>query len=516
MRGSVLGSVTTAAAIGLLGTLAQAAGPSSAHLARGTQGVFWFMHISDLHTSCEWNPTDEMKNQEFALGEAVQVIKPWFVVATGDLVDASPGGIPTMGQSQAEWDQYKQSYTNAGMTPDFYFDLPGNHDGYGDIDFPHYLANSLQGSTNHDTYVSWSVDTPVGSYLFFGLDSAGVGSGPISENPQFLPGQISAMQDGLAQNPDAQLVFVLAHHRISQPANSSQVIDVLKGLGGGFYIHGHVHEYDEYTDGDPGIVVNEVNSLGQTEANNVAVGVVDHNAFVYRATGSKDPWPMVMITAPVSTTLRNGEANPYAYAVCKDRTDNPVRALVFGAGDTTAVRLQIGTLPVVAMNSAGQPPNLWAADVDTTALPAGPQKVTVSATVDGKEGSHTITAQFVDGPCDALPQDPPVDPGTDGGVEGGDDSGGAGGSAGGESDSGTAGASGGGAAGSGGGPSAGGQSGAAGADAGLQPSDPPAVADGGGCACRAAGPASWAGWWPAAAIAAAFGAARRSRRNRAR
>jgi len=510
MRRSVLAGLTAVGALGLLATTAAAA-PSSAHLARDATGIFWFMHVSDLHTSCQWDPTDESKNIAFALGPAVQVIKPWFLVATGDLVDGSPNGLPTLGQSQQEWDEYKALYQAAGMTPDFYFDLPGNHDGYGDIGYHYYLANSLHGSTRHTTYVSWNVDTPLGTYYFFGFSSAGVGSGAISEDPKFLDDQVAAFQDGLIQNADAQLVFVLAHHRITQPANSAPVIDALSGVGGGFYIHGHVHEYDEYTDGDPSIVACEVDSLGQKETNNIAVGAVDHNAFIYRVTSTKTPWPLVMITAPVSATLRNGEPNPYAYTVCNERKDTPVRALVFGDGPTTAVAVQIDTLPAKAMTE--QQPNVWAAEVDTTPLSAGLHDVTVSVTVGGKAGFDKVVAQFVDGPCDPLPDDSPQpDAGTDGGLDDAGDGGDSGGAAGaGGSDAGAGGAGGSGAAGSGGAASSGGAAGQAGATPSGQNAPAPVASDG-GCSCTTPSqrmPPSR--WWMTVLLGAAMLLRRRSR-----
>ena len=313
------------------------ASPGDAHYARGSSDMFWFMHVSDLHTSCEWNATDEDANMSFAFGPALSAIDPWFLVATGDLVDGSPLGVPTTGQSQAEWDEYRAHYESAGLSPDFYFDLPGNHDGYGDTGFTHYLKSSLQGKTNQGTYVSWSVDTPLGSYKFFGLDSAGVGSGPFSEKPEFLQAQIDAMNGELATGPAPDLVFVLAHHPILDPKNGDQVVQTLKDAGGGFYVHGHVHEYDEYSDGDPSIVANEVDSLGQKTTDNIGVGVVDHRAFVYRATGVSAAWPLVIVTAPVSRSLRGGDTNPYAYTVCKDRPDNPVRAVVFADTSPSAV-----------------------------------------------------------------------------------------------------------------------------------------------------------------------------------
>ena len=121
---------------------AHAGGPASAQHGRDSAGVFWFMHISDLHIGASAiEGPHATEHLDVALGEAVSVIQPKFVAATGDLCDGSLYGIPTTGQSQEEWDTYKAALTKSGMTPSFYFDFPGNHDGYGDKGLNFYLAN---------------------------------------------------------------------------------------------------------------------------------------------------------------------------------------------------------------------------------------------------------------------------------------------------------------------------------------------------------------------------------------
>jgi MYXO-CTERM domain-containing protein len=468
-----------------------AAGPASAHHARGSTNVFWFMHVSDLHIGSEWYP-DHLAHATFALNDAVHVIHPWFLVATGDLCDGSKGGIPTTGQDQSEWDSYKSLYTGAGLLPDFYFDLPGNHDGYGDVGMSFYLANSLQGSTTGSLFQAWTVEIPMGEYLFFGMNSAGDGSGPFLEDPEFTADEIAALEDMMQSHASAQLVFLAAHHPLSDPKNGSQVQSLLEGTGG-YYLHGHVHAYEEYL--ADSIVVNEVDSLGKASENNIAVGAVDHNGFVYRATGTSEPWPFVVVTAPMATELRGGGDHPYDYAVCKDRADNPVRALVFTDGAPTDVIAQIGSAPAATMTPVGSPSGLWEAEVDTTGLTAGVHDVTVTATVGGETAFHKIRTEFVDGPCDPLPVDPP--PVADGGVP--EDAGDAGGEAdaGAEAEpDGSAGSGGGGTGGSGGtaggatGGTSGGalDSGAAG-DAGQDVDElfaDPTTSEDGGCGCRAA------------------------------
>ena len=77
--------------------------------------------------------------------EARQVINPQFIVNTRRPVDSTNGGIIPDGPYQEEWDAYRQILVDAGMNPDFYYDMPGNHDAYNDKTFAYYHANSIQG-----------------------------------------------------------------------------------------------------------------------------------------------------------------------------------------------------------------------------------------------------------------------------------------------------------------------------------------------------------------------------------
>lgn len=418
MRRSLLCSLS-ALALAAVTSTAFAAGPSSARYARGTSNVFWFMHISDLHVGVPsiLGPHAE-EHVELAFQHAADVIKPAFIMATGDLVDGSRNNIPTSGQEQSEWNDYKDLYTQAGMTPDYYFDLPGNHDGYGDKGLTYYLANSLQGQANNALYTAWTVTMPMGEYLFVGLNSAGEG-GTIFNNPQahFTDDEVVEFEGLLSTYSNAQLVIVGAHHPLDNAVNGDAITSLIKGVGGGYYLHGHNHERRNYLSGDNFIVVNELKSVGRDDTDNVAVGVVDNNAFVYRSTSTAELWPLVIITAPVARDLEGGVRNPFAYSVCRDRTDNPVRALVFADAAPARVVAQIGPSPAAELLPTGVD-NLYEGVVDTSGIATGVQEVTVTAEVGSVMAFHRISVDFVPGPCSELPADP-VAP--DAGVDAPDD-----------------------------------------------------------------------------------------------
>ena len=424
------------AAIFAMVASADGASPDAARLSKDPSGLFWFMHISDLHIGANLIEGPNAKpHLAFALGEAVTVIKPSFVWATGDLQDGSGKigidgtGIPTSGQSQTQWDWYKQIYQGAAMKVGFYFDLVGNHDVYGDQGATYYLANSLWGSTQHKTWMDFKVVTARGEYRFVGLDSTNDYFKPLSNCcPGFLDDQIAELDAWLQKNADAKLVFVAAHHSLdgngSYPTANADRVRALLKANNAFYIHGDMHEYKEYLDSS-GVVVNEIGSLGKAATQNIGVGVVDHDAFVYRATDVEAAWPFAILTTPVSASLRDGEVNPWAYSVCKNRVDNPFRAVTFSYEVPTKVAVKVGGLPEVDMAPVTASFDfsypVWQAQIDTRSLPAGLVDITVRVEAAGGARTDTVRAKFDDGACAPLPdQDPSADAGP---VDAGDDAG---------------------------------------------------------------------------------------------
>ncbi|MBW2524568.1 MAG: metallophosphoesterase [Deltaproteobacteria bacterium] len=386
------------------------AGPASAHHGRGARGVFWFTHLSDTHIGAsDIVYPDSSDHFELALEQIVPVIDPAFVVVTGDLCNGSAMNIPTSGPSQAEWDTYARIVGHASMTDDFYFDVPGNHDGYGDVGLGHYLENSVQGRANGVPFFDWVVTTPVSEHYFFGLSSAGEGSQPLIEAPEFTEPAIEALEAGLLAHGDADTTFVFAHHPLHVPERSAQVAGLLRDHGGAYYLHGHRHEYTEYADASRGIVSNEVDTLGKGDVSNIGVGVIDHGALIYRARNVLSPWPFVVISAPMHRYLRGTETpHPGAYDVCLDRPDNPFRAVVFAPQAPSRVLVEVGTLIAPsAMTLVDGTTALWQAELDTRALPPGPHHVTVTAFVGDAQAQHTVTSTFAPGPCAPLPDDDP-------------------------------------------------------------------------------------------------------------
>ena len=446
-----------------LGT-ALATAPASAHpndrrYAPDADGIFWFMHISDTHVD-SFVPSSEAQLR-LMLGNIMDVIDPIFVFSTGDLTDGSPTvlgrQIPTGGQQESEWQLYKTIWGDMGMKPNFFFDTPGNHDNYGDQNLKNFLEYSLQGSfTKTNLFADTSHATALGRYYFIATNSAGLYGSPITfGNPQFT--HVPDIQAGIEANADAQLVFVFAHHHIvdhgdtglqnalniggtdDPPGNASVVLPLLESVGA-FYLHGHVHQYKECLQGDlvtvqiaatksvsPSVDRSAANWPKTKYRSNVGIGIIDHNAFVYGITDTGNPWPFVAITAPVDMYLKGGgtppgvgyvgdyldygiQPNPYAYDVCLDREDNPVRAVVLSNEDVSSVRVSIDSSEVGSLEAVerlDEQHGVYATTINTKGLEPGRHTLSVTAVAGGKSRTDSIQLRFTQGPCEPLVPSPP-------------------------------------------------------------------------------------------------------------
>ncbi|MCL2824270.1 MAG: metallophosphoesterase [Polyangiaceae bacterium] len=449
---SILASTVAAALFGLFAP-AEAANPQTARYASDNEGIFWFVHISDTHVESVDSRSDSRFEQ--ILDQYVPVINPIAVFVTGDLVD----GFYTLSQIKGEWENYGRILDDTQSSdPDWFFDSPGNHDAYSDRGLGWYLDKSLQGKTTGTALFAETVHcTKFGKYYFIATNSAGTFSHPLTYgNPQFT--DIEKMKAGLEANSDAQLVFVFAHHHLvphgdvavarrflglvgmpdDPPGNSAEVLDQLDKHSA-FYLHGHVHQYKEYK--QAGVVSIQIASAVEDEAvcedkkchlpkhlANIGIGIVDHNAFVYGGTDSLNPWPFVAITAPVDMYLKGGgrpkhswssklypgdmlaygaEKNPYAYDVCLDSKDNPVRALVLNDGDISSVTVIIdgikyGDLKPVEPTNTDEQAGIYATTMNTKNLTPGEHKLTVAVKSGDKYREDTITVNFIPGPCEPF------------------------------------------------------------------------------------------------------------------
>ncbi len=392
--------------------------------------IFWFLHASDTHIGMDGS--NDATRLQWLVTTARTVINPSFVVVSGDLTDSTNGNWLNWpnGPYQAEWDEYKGILTAAGAGPDFFYDIPGNHDAYNDRYFAYYLANSVQGRATGKTQVSWTKTFLFGEYHFLGVNSAGNDgrafslSFPYGDYAGLDADELTFITSELATHADAELTMVFGHHPVTDTGASDDTwlfyghqafVQSLDSHAASTYNYGHTHDYSQalFTGNDytgpmigGGIHYYNVASLAKSSASNFSLVAIDCNGVssVTRTVGS---WPVVLITAPVDRYI-GGAVNPYAYTVPAAST-NFVRALVFDQNAISRVQFRIdGGATWYQMSRVADGSPVWQGAWDASALPAGNHTIEVQAT-GTTTVSDTITVEVTGG---AVNQAPAANPDT--------------------------------------------------------------------------------------------------------
>ena len=346
--------------------------------------VFWFIHIADTHIDTLFSGTEENK-LEWVLGECVDIVQPEFVVNTGDLTDSTIGLVYGQGPLDEEWDKYRDIVDSALMTPDFYYDIVGNHDTYGDEGASYYLARSLQGHEQNTTQPHWWVELPFGTYHFVGLATTCNDwvQWP-ADNTNITTEEFNEVHANLEMDTDTNLTVVLGHHDYTRAEGGVRVDDLLAAYDVPLYIHGHEHEYDVRIT-DRGIVNAMVSSLGQKEDEHVCFWAIDADAFSLGCVTTLAPWPAAVITAPVDALLGIDDdvSNPYAPVVSTACDEAPLRILAFDAEPITFITFEWDTGEEGELEQSGDIDAQWLATFDATGFEPGIHDLTVE--VSGTE-----------------------------------------------------------------------------------------------------------------------------------
>jgi hypothetical protein len=362
---------------------AAASDPSLARYSEDPTSIFWFVQISDTHID-NLASAHEETSLEWALGTAASVVQPLFIVNTGDLVDHSDGLCYWCGVQEAEWSLYRDIVDSAGMTKEFYFDIIGNHDAYADTDAFHYLTRSVQGLAQSTTQPQWRFDLPFGSYHFFSVaTTCNDWQGWPQDNDIVTAEEYEEVLANLEANADANLSIGFGHHdyfSYLSPANAEQMDRLFLAYGVPFYIHGHEHEYGARVS-DLGVVRVMGSALGKKDEDNYCLWAVDSDAISHRCVSALDPWPLVVVTAPVDVMLGVGDdlINPYAPPVPLDMTEAPIRVLVFDIEPVSTVTFTWDTGATGSFTESDENHAQWLATFDSTEFSEGVHDLTVGA-----------------------------------------------------------------------------------------------------------------------------------------
>jgi len=372
--------------------LLMAASPDSAKYNPDPDDILWFLVVSDSHIGLTimGNP-DNTENLEWATSELVQTVQPDFMAHTGDIVDAHGGGLIPLTQFEKEWKIYHDIVETNALDPESYFDLPGNHDQYGDATLEHYLAWSVQGAADGQPNHAWVVDRKDSRYLFIGLATCG-SDGAIWPVDQAGLDEVDLafLQATLQQYPDADIITFLGHHPVAYfNQGQEELYDALADNGATAYLFGHIH--DHTLSWQNGVLHASVASLGKSSAKQVLLCAYDGRGFSMKAFDVGE-WPMVMVTAPLDSGLAGN--HPHDYMIPNSLSSAPVRALAFHPDGIKSVEGTLDTGAPIPMEEVES--GVWQGHFDASKLDLYPHSLTVTAHAGSSSASHSISFHVFD------------------------------------------------------------------------------------------------------------------------
>ncbi len=375
------------AVIACLGLMA--ANPSGAHHVLDDSELVWFVVFSDTHIGANLGGYGEKDTDrlDWATGEMVNTIQPEFIINAGDLTDATNGFLIPTGQKDGEWESYRGILDANGMTPDFYYDIPGNHDHYSEWPLEHYLTWSMQGSQDGQLNHAWTHTDATGQkYLFIGLATC-ASNGAIApfDDAGLDETDLTFLGNTLEENADADIVTVFGHHPLeSLNDGHDEFYNALAANSVSAYIFGHTHEYATWWE-NATVHVN-IDSITKGNSRNIALVAFDGLGMSVNVFDVQK-WPQVMITAPVDAEL--GENHLYDYMISNALPEAKIRALAFhpdGVASATAVIDSDLTIPMVKVGD-----RLWEAPFDPREMdPNVPHVATVTINAGGTTASDEV------------------------------------------------------------------------------------------------------------------------------
>ena len=369
--------------------------------------IFWFMQVSDTHISNGGGPYRD--NFIKATGECVDIIDPAFFLNSGDVTDGSQGlSFVCAGPQDDEWNEYHEILNMNSMEYGFYFDVAGNHDVYNDFGLFNWVSKSVVGQATGHWMGTWSVNFSYGKYLFQDLGTASNVGLPWAQDSAMkgyiIQEEVDKVNEVLNTHSDSDIIFAFGHHDPENTEGFNLMRPVLDSYGVKYYTYGHIH--DVGFKNISGLASWRVNTLGHYTSGeapgSLAVFAIDNNSVSFTGVDIADPWPLIVVTAPVPSAYENGEsgmvAMPYAPSVpaCENA---PVRALVFKNSAVSSVKFRFDGGEWVDMTKSSYNDVLWLGWFDASTYSAGEKQLEVGA--DGR--IRSIKVNFSGETCNIDP-----------------------------------------------------------------------------------------------------------------
>ncbi|MBD3229042.1 MAG: hypothetical protein GF329_12705 [Candidatus Lokiarchaeota archaeon] len=353
-------------------------------LSNDSNNIFWFAHMTDVHINAFQlifgNQTEVFKN---ALEQINEYIKPLFIVDSGDMVN----GLNPLPYYQVleQWKARWRVLEDTEMNDSYYYDIPGNHDGYGDSDtFSYYLNWSIQKKLNY----TFNAPVSFGNYTFIGLNSVWNDG---SEWPDGTEGELDTEEldwfEKQLKNHNSNLTFIFSHHPYNDVGDSRTTsglsfLQILEKYNVSVHFFGHGHENMERNKGGTAFI--ETPSLGMGDEE-YRIFAVDNDGISEKVV-SLNTYPVAMITSPMDRDFSR-----VAYDIPNTSTSVPVRALVFDQVAVDSVQFNIDGDPWVSMMNNLATKSLWNGSFDATLLSEGIHTINLRAKSQSGESTDSIS-----------------------------------------------------------------------------------------------------------------------------
>ncbi|KAL7030997.1 hypothetical protein ACKWTF_006863 [Chironomus riparius] len=310
------------------------------------QDLFWFVQISDLHISKFKDPTRIDDFRKFC-SEALDVIKPKVVIASGDLTDAKD---TILGSDQyiEEWQAYYSALVDTGVfAKTKWLDLRGNHDNFnvpelhGKNDL--FRNYSSQGRYHKKSYIQ-QITNNGATYNFVGLDCS---IEPGSKRPYNFIGMIDDAElqhvKNIVEKNKADYTIWFAHYptsTIMTPANHPNIKKFVGQFDNSIlFIAGHLHTLGRlvnrmYTLHAEGFLELELGDFMRTRRFRIAA--IDHGLLTI-IDRPLDTYPIALITNPKNMLFNN----PFKENINLIKESTHIRILAFSKSAITLCQIDI-------------------------------------------------------------------------------------------------------------------------------------------------------------------------------
>ena len=274
--------------------------------------IFWFIQITD--TQFIWANQNDIDMFSKFLNETNKIIKPLFIIHTGDIVDADNG----RAQNLEEWQNYNKTLSENKINSSFYVDLVGNHDGSEDPNYSYFINYSITGSEYKTTQISFNHSFSFGNYAFIGINTAKDSYDNIFDFAfsGFLnTEELDWYENELKSYKDYDNIFVFGHHPpffppcyriISNLSSTGKTFyDLNKDYHVNYYFCGHIHSnYIQKQDGFNTIITDNFDDNNGT----YRIVVIDDNQ-LSTSIGYIGKWPQGLIIYPPSRNFYDSQFN---------------------------------------------------------------------------------------------------------------------------------------------------------------------------------------------------------------